>query len=93
MPEVITSDDAGLRVALIPEPGRETLTRANLGVLWFEFEVRGVPVHVACMGAGANAIDAAYRVISALRELEKKWNIPASAFLKKMNATHVKKGS
>ena len=33
--------------ALIPEPGRETLTRANLGVLWFEIEVRGVPVHVA----------------------------------------------
>ena len=63
--------------ALIPEPGRETLTRANLGVLWFEFEVRGVPVHVAYMGAGANAIDAAYRVIGALRELEKKWNAGA----------------
>lgn len=63
--------------ALIPEPGRETLTRANLGVLWFDFEVRGVPVHVAYMGAGANAIDAAYRVIGALRELEKKWNAGA----------------
>ena len=26
------------------------------------------------MGAGANAIDAAYRVIAALRELETQWN-------------------
>ena len=60
--------------ALIPEPGRETLTRANLGVLWFEVEVRGVPVHVADMGTGANAIDAAYRVIGQLRELEARWN-------------------
>jgi acetylornithine deacetylase len=44
--------------------------RANAGVLWFQFEVRGVPVHVREMGAGANAIDAAYRVIAALRKLE-----------------------
>ena len=63
--------------ALIPEPGRETLTRANLGVLWFEVEVRGVPAHVAYMGTGANAIDAAYRVVGALRELEAEWNIAA----------------
>ena len=41
---------------------------------WFEIEVRGVPVHVAYMGAGANAIDAAYRVIGALREMEGEWN-------------------
>ena len=64
--------------ALVPEPGRETLTRANLGVLWFELEVRGVPVHVANMGTGANAIDAAYRVIGALRELEARWNAAAA---------------
>ncbi|MEZ5774698.1 MAG: ArgE/DapE family deacylase [Hyphomicrobiaceae bacterium] len=60
--------------ALIPEPGGETLTRANVGVLWFEIEVKGHPVHVAYMGAGANAIDAAYRVIGALRGLEADWN-------------------
>jgi acetylornithine deacetylase len=59
---------------LIPEPGGETLTRANVGVLWFEVEVRGVPVHVAYMGTGANAIDAAYRVVGALRGLEARWN-------------------
>jgi acetylornithine deacetylase len=60
--------------ALIPEPGREMLTRANVGVLWFEIEVRGHPVHVAYMGSGVNAIDAVYRVIGALRKLEKRWN-------------------
>lgn len=60
--------------ALVPEPASENLTRANVGVLWFQFEVRGIPVHVASMGEGANAIDAAYRVIGALRELEVKWN-------------------
>ena len=60
--------------ALIPEPGNEGLTRANLGVLWFQLEVRGHPVHVANMGTGANAIDAAYRVVGALRKLEDRWN-------------------
>jgi acetylornithine deacetylase len=60
--------------ALIAEPGREMLTRANVGVLWFEIEVRGHPVHVAYMESGVNAIDAMYRVVGALRELEKSWN-------------------
>ena len=50
------------------------LVRANVGVVWFTVEVRGVAVHVREMGAGANAIDAAYRVIAALRDLEEKWN-------------------
>ncbi len=59
---------------LIPEPEDEKLVRANTGVLWFTLEVRGVPVHVREMGAGANAIDAAYRVIGALRALEARWN-------------------
>src|SRR3954462_7039773 len=60
--------------ALIPEPTEETITRANVGVLWFEIEVRGHPVHVREMGAGANAIDAAYRVVAALRRIEAEWN-------------------
>jgi acetylornithine deacetylase len=60
--------------ALIPEPEDEKLVRANTGVLWFEVEVRGLPVHVREMGSGANAIDAAYRVIGALREVEARWN-------------------
>ena len=45
----------------IPEPEEEML-------------VRGVPVHVREMGEGANAIDAATRVMTALREMEEDWN-------------------
>jgi acetylornithine deacetylase len=59
---------------LIPEPEDEKLVRANTGVLWFEIEVRGMPVHVREMGTGQNAIDAAYRVVGALREIEARWN-------------------
>ena len=60
--------------ALIPEPEDEKLVRANTGVLWFEVRVQGHPVHVREMQSGGNAIDAAYRVIAALRELEARWN-------------------
>ena len=59
---------------LIPEPEDEKLVRANTGVLWFEVRVQGHPVHVREMQSGGNAIDAAYRVIAALRELETLWN-------------------
>ncbi len=59
---------------LIPEPQAETLVRANIGVVWFTVEVRGRPTHVREMGAGGNAIDAAYRLVGALRELEAAWN-------------------
>ncbi|QYX56418.1 ArgE/DapE family deacylase [Roseovarius sp. SCSIO 43702] len=59
---------------LIPEPEDEKLVRANTGVLWFQVKLRGVPVHVREMGEGANAIDAAYRVAGALREMEARWN-------------------
>ena len=38
--------------ALIPEPENEKLARANVGVLWFQVEVRGRPTHVSVMGAG-----------------------------------------
>lgn len=61
--------------ALIPEPEDNKLVRACVGVLWFEVEVRGLPVHVREMSEGANAIDGAIRVMGALREIEKKWNL------------------
>lgn len=59
---------------LIPEPEDEKLVRANTGVLWFEVQIQGHSVHVREMQSGGNAIDAAYRVIGALRELEARWN-------------------
>src|SRR3954469_13856663 len=59
---------------LIPEHEKEMLVGANTGVLWFQLELRGHPVHVREMGGGPNAIDTAYRVIAALRQLESAWN-------------------
>lgn len=60
--------------AIIPEPEDDKLVRANIGVLWFRVRVQGAPVHVREAGSGANAIEAAYDVIRALRGLEADWN-------------------
>lgn len=63
--------------AIIPEPEDECLVRANCGVLWFEVAIAGLPVHVREAGTGANAIDAAARVIASLRKIEARWNAQA----------------
>jgi acetylornithine deacetylase len=60
---------------VIPEPEEDMLVRANVGVLWFKVRVSGNPAHPREMGSGFNAIDAAYTVMSALREVEEKWNL------------------
>ncbi len=60
--------------AIIPEPVYEHVVRANTGALWFQVRVSGRPVHVREAGTGANAIEAAYRVIQALRGLEAEMN-------------------
>lgn len=60
--------------ALIPEPTNETYTSAQVGVMWFQVKVRGIPVHVLRADAGANAIESAFRLIQALRVLEEAWN-------------------
>ncbi|WP_022894594.1 ArgE/DapE family deacylase [Agromyces subbeticus] len=59
---------------LIPEPEEDMLVRANTGVIWFTMRVAGRPIHPREMSAGFNAIDAAYHVMSRLRELEARWN-------------------
>jgi acetylornithine deacetylase len=63
--------------ALIPEPFAEELVTAQLGVLWFQVHLKGIPVHVAYAGSGANAIEAAIPLIEALHEMEERWNAPA----------------
>lgn len=60
--------------AIIPEPEDDRLVRANVGVLWFEISIAGLPVHVREAGTGANAIDAAARVTDSLRKIEARWN-------------------
>lgn len=60
--------------ALIPEPFSERLVAAQLGVLWFQVHLKGLPTHVAYAGTGSNAIDAAIPLIQALHEMEHRWN-------------------
>jgi acetylornithine deacetylase len=74
--------------AIIPEPEQEMLVRANLGVIWFKIHVRGHPVHVARAGTGANAIEAAMRIMAALRELEAQWNRPERRHSRFHNHAH-----
>jgi len=62
--------------ALIPEPFDGNLVKAQLGVVWFQVRLRGRPVHVAYAGTGANAIEAAIPLISALHSMEERWNRP-----------------
>ncbi|PCI87661.1 MAG: acetylornithine deacetylase [Hyphomicrobiales bacterium] len=61
---------------LIPEPFAEQLVTAQIGVIWFQVHLKGVPVHVHEAQNGANAIEAAIPLIAALREMEKRWNLP-----------------
>ena len=61
--------------ALIPEPFNEQLVLAQIGVIWFQVHLKGVPVHVLEAASGSNAIEAAIPLINALRELEAEWNV------------------
>ncbi|SDZ54733.1 acetylornithine deacetylase [Jannaschia faecimaris] len=60
--------------ALIPEPFSEHLVTAQLGVIWFQVHLKGLPTHVAYAGQGANAIEAAFPIIRALHDMEQRWN-------------------
>lgn len=60
--------------ALIPEPFSERLVTAQLGVIWFQVHLKGLPTHVAYAGKGANAIEAAFPIIDALHQMEHRWN-------------------
>ncbi|MBC7283099.1 ArgE/DapE family deacylase [Hoeflea sp.] len=60
--------------ALIPEPFAEQLVTAQVGVIWFQVHLKGIPVHVAYAGSGSNAIEAAIPLIAALHAMEHRWN-------------------
>lgn len=55
---------------ICPEPEDEKVVRANAGVVWFSVRITGRPAHTRVMQSGLNAIDGAYKVIAALREVE-----------------------
>ncbi len=60
--------------AVIPEPFEQSLMTAQFGVMWFRVHVRGKPAHVLDTSAGINAIEAAFELVGALKELEARWN-------------------
>eukprot|EP01104_Vermistella_antarctica_P011608 TRINITY_DN3257_c0_g3_i1.p1 TRINITY_DN3257_c0_g3~~TRINITY_DN3257_c0_g3_i1.p1 ORF type:complete len:431 (+),score=93.86 TRINITY_DN3257_c0_g3_i1:85-1377(+) len=59
---------------IIPEPFAETIVTAQLGVMWIDVEVEGLPCHVLNTSAGSNAIESALFMFNSLRALEAKWN-------------------
>jgi acetylornithine deacetylase len=60
---------------VITEPHPDHLTVAQVGVLWFHVDVRGVPAHAARASLlGRNAFDAAQAVLAELRRLEAELN-------------------
>ena len=60
--------------AVIPEPFEQSLMTSQFGVMWFRVHVRGKPAHVLDTSAGINAIEAAFELVGALKELEARWN-------------------
>jgi acetylornithine deacetylase len=60
--------------AILTEPTKGAIWNAQVGVLWFQVRVLGAPAHAGEAEAGANAIEASYEVIAALRALEAQLN-------------------
>jgi len=60
--------------AILTEPTKGAIWNAQVGVLWFQVRVLGAPAHAGEAAAGANAIEASYKVIAALRALEAELN-------------------
>jgi acetylornithine deacetylase len=61
--------------AILTEPTRLAIWNAQVGVLWFQVRVLGAPAHAGDADEGANAIEASYAVIAALRDLEAELNV------------------
>jgi acetylornithine deacetylase len=60
--------------AILTEPTQGAIWNAQVGVLWFQVRAIGAPAHAGEAGHGANAIDASYAAIEALRALEAELN-------------------
>jgi acetylornithine deacetylase len=65
------SADAGI----VAEPFGAAITVSQVGVLWFNVVIKGVPVHAAEERRGINAIEKSYKVMQALRGLEAELNV------------------
>jgi acetylornithine deacetylase len=59
---------------LIPEPHREQLMTAQVGVIWVQVELNVVPIHAGHATSTFNVIEACFPIMQALRQLEARWN-------------------
>lgn len=59
---------------IVTEPTSLAIQTSQVGVLWFQVIIRGRPAHAGEATVGANAIDASFAVIEALRALEAQLN-------------------
>ena len=62
---------------LIPEPTGHTLSRAQVGAIWFRLRVRGTPVHVAYSETGTSAILSAMHLTRAFTAYTEQLNVKA----------------
>ncbi|MGH2369371.1 MAG: M20/M25/M40 family metallo-hydrolase, partial [Chloroflexota bacterium] len=62
--------------AIIPEPSMLGFSTAQVGVLWCRVRVRGRASHAGTAAAAVNAIEKAYVVYRALKDLEQEVNRP-----------------
>jgi acetylornithine deacetylase len=58
--------------AVLLEPTDLGLMLGGVGILWAEIAVRGLPAHAESAHRAVNPVDAAWRVIDAVRSLEKE---------------------
>jgi acetylornithine deacetylase len=65
---------------VVTEPFPGSISVSQVGVLWFHVDIAGLPAHAGDAGDGANAIEASFPVVAALRQLEEQLNeeIPAA---------------
>jgi acetylornithine deacetylase len=72
---LLAGSGAGAHAAVLTEPHHDHFTLAQVGVLWFHVDVRGVPAHAArASSLGYNALDATQAVLAELRALEAELN-------------------
>ena len=67
---------SGLRAeaCVVTEPFPASVSISQVGVLWFHVDIAGLPAHAGDAQDGANAIEAAFPVVAALRRLEEELN-------------------
>ena len=64
---------------IVTEPTSMAIQNSQVGVLWFQVRVRGRPVHAGDAPEGQNAIEGAFPIIRALRDLEAELNVDPPA--------------